>query len=198
MATEKVSVTHHVTFNKERFPYQTIPVSLPSHSGYSPDLHWNKEETEDLTITVLPVPAVPEVPTAPTHVTPVSPTVQSQVQDGLTTLKRSSRLKDSNVDYRGMSSSLYKVFHIVDTFDCLPETFKATMSDYSVPKSFQKAVEGPEGQKWRDVCHKEINSMHSKNVWKLVPRPDSRKIIRGLWPFKRKMGADSTVIKYKS
>lgn len=54
-------------------------------------------------------------------------------------------------------------------FDCLPECLKTLGVDLTSLKSFSKATQGPEGDKWLEACRKEITAMEDQDVWELVP-----------------------------
>lgn len=63
------------------------------------------------------------------------------------------------------------------TFSCLPPQCNSVVVDLSAPKSYRKAINGAEGDKWLAACDKEIKSMHDKNVWELVDRPRDSNVI---------------------
>lgn len=83
----------------------------------------------------------------------------------------------------------------VPVFDCLPSAFSAHSLPTSdpPPKSLKTALNMYDGEKWLAACKKEINSLASKNVWTLVDRPHDKKVIRGMWLFKRKIQTDDSV-----
>lgn len=51
---------------------------------------------------------------------------------------------------------------------------------------------------WKVACDKEIDSIMSKGVWSVVPRPRHKSVIKGRWVFKVKMKEDGTVLKFKA
>ena len=61
-----------------------------------------------------------------------------------------------------------------------------------------EAISTPDKAKWQEAMEKEMKSLHSNEVWKLVETPPNRRIVGSKWIFKRKFGADGTVQKYKA
>lgn len=45
---------------------------------------------------------------------------------------------------------------------------------------------------------REIDSLHSNDVWVLVKPPSNRKVVGSKWVFKRKVNADSEIERYKA
>lgn len=60
-----------------------------------------------------------------------------------------------------------------EMFDCVPPQCNLVTSTSDVPRSFTKAVNGPEGDMWMKACRKEIQAMKDKKFWVLVDRPAS-------------------------
>lgn len=83
-------------------------------------------------------------------------------------------------------------------FSCLPTQCSSVTVDLTAPKSLRKALQGPEGDMWRQACDKEMHSMREKKVWILVDRPSNVNVIRGLWLFKKKHTHDDRIFKYKA
>lgn len=61
------------------------------------------------------------------------------------------------------------------------------------PKSLKAALNMFDGPLWRAACKKEVTSLRDKKVWKLVDQPTNKKVIRGMWLFKRKPLLDGCV-----
>lgn len=90
--------------------------------------------------------------------------LMSQPNEGTNSLpikRTSSRLAGHIPNYRGMTAALEPETHsafydssvvelsaLASQFDCLPECLNTTAIDLTSPKSFSKATQGPEGEKW--------------------------------------------------
>ena len=113
-------------------------------------------------------------------------------------VRSSTRNKGKTISYKGMSHHV-SVEAVIHTFDCLPAVFSTTAigSVDDTPRSLKSALQSYDGRDWLDACKKEVTSLAAKSVWTLCPRPLNKKVIRGLWLFKRKVKMDGS-IKHKS
>jgi hypothetical protein len=59
----------------------------------------------------------------------------------------------------------------------------AAISTNMVPNTFKQAQASPDASQWECAMQEEINSLHERNIWKLVPRLKSQDTIRGKWVF---------------
>ena len=66
------------------------------------------------------------------------------------------------------------------------------------PTSLAEAIPIPDKAKWQEAMEKEMKSLHSNEVWQLVQTPLNRRIVGSKWIFKRKLGADGSVPRYKA
>ena len=66
------------------------------------------------------------------------------------------------------------------------------------PGSVEEALSGPDSAKWKEAMQREMESIASNNVWRLVESPKDRKPISSKWVFKRKIGPDGSVCSYKA
>ena len=71
-------------------------------------------------------------------------------------------------------------------------------SDDTSPNSYADAMKGDKKNLWKDAMKKEMESLHSNEVWELVPPPENRKVIGSKWVFKVKVKADGTIERYKA
>ncbi|XP_014218647.1 uncharacterized protein LOC106646934 [Copidosoma floridanum] len=74
--------------------------------------------------------------------------------------------------------------------------YSAVMEDFNAP-TFEQAMQGPEGQKWRDAMWKEMHFIYKNNVWTLQELPPGKKPIGTKWVFKKKINQDDKSI-YKA
>lgn len=110
----------------------------------------------------------------------------------------SGRNKGKQVSYRGMCN-MAVIDNNEPAFNCLPETFstQSIPSTDNPPKSLKMALSTYDGPEWMAACKKEMTSLQQKNVWSLTSRPRDKKVIRGMWLFKRKIKPDGS-IKHKA
>ena len=66
------------------------------------------------------------------------------------------------------------------------------------PRFLQEALSGPEAAQWRAAVEEEYNTLLKKQTWDLTPLPPGRKLIATTWVFKRKIGPDGKVERYKA
>ena len=65
-------------------------------------------------------------------------------------------------------------------------------------KTYKQAKRSSSWPQWRDATVKEFESLVGKEMWRLVPRPARRCIIRCKWVFKTKLNVDKSVDKLKA
>ena len=63
------------------------------------------------------------------------------------------------------------------------------------PKKIEEALTDPD---WVVAMQEELNQFEHQKVWKLVPRPQNRKVIDTRWVFRNKLDEEGTVIKNKA
>lgn len=61
--------------------------------------------------------------------------------------------------------------------------------------SHLKALEDPN---WNAAMHEEYDAQIKKGTWDLVPRPRNTNIVRSMWLFRHKFGADGKLSRYKA
>ena len=64
--------------------------------------------------------------------------------------------------------------------------------------SVEKALNGPESNKWHEAMQKEMLTLHRNNVWTLVKPPKDKKIVQCRWVLKKKINSDGSVGTYKA
>ena len=62
----------------------------------------------------------------------------------------------------------------------------------------KEALTGPDETQWLSAMEKEMESLHTNNVWDLVELPKGQKAIGSKWVFKLKTGADGLVERHKA
>ena len=62
----------------------------------------------------------------------------------------------------------------------------------------KEVLSSPEEGEWLKAIKKEIDSLHFNDVWDLVELPKGRKVVGSKWVFKRKLGPDGSVERYKA
>ena len=66
------------------------------------------------------------------------------------------------------------------------------------PTTVAEALSSHDKLKWKEAMEREMESLHSNEVWELVEPPPDRKIVGSKWVFKQKMDADGVVKQYKA
>ena len=66
------------------------------------------------------------------------------------------------------------------------------------PTTVNGDLSSSENLKWKIAMEREMQSIHDNDVWDLVELPNQRKAIGCKWVFKRKIGADGSVERYKA
>lgn len=224
LGTRKVIMSHDVTFDENVFPFQNNNVDKDPQDGitHNPDdrsrynlFNLSDDECDDDEGEVSnhtppqekTTESIPEETTAPPRAsTPqlgVTPLIEqesvSSEPNVLGTGQRTSlRNRGKGVLYRGMCK-MACIEGGDPSFDCLPEAFstvKISAQDLT-PKSLKSALSAYDASSWREACNKEIDSLSKKNVWTMVKRPLNKKVIHGMWLFKRKLKPDGS-IKHKA
>lgn len=66
------------------------------------------------------------------------------------------------------------------------------------PHNYKAAMKSPDRDMWTASCDKEMENMKSREVWRLVPRPDNQPVVGSKWHLKIKMNPDGSINKHKS
>lgn len=221
LASEKVIITHHATFNENVFPFSKSdvsssgpqPNSLPP--GSSVNVQFFDDDSDDEHVeelggegdsprlrsdTMTDSPHQPGPSTGPSSTLPVVSAGQEPVpprRSGRTdgTIRYTTSAVCDNMDL----SCFHTRWEESQQLKCeIPECDMVTGSS-DAPRSYSKAVNSVEGDQWKKACQKEIGAMRDKGVWKLVDRPKNVNMIRGLWLFRKKPTIDpKNPIKFKA
>ena len=71
------------------------------------------------------------------------------------------------------------------------------ISDSSFPLSVSKAINGPNGEKWKEAMRSELNSLIKNNTWDLVPLPSDHRIVSNKWVLTKKYDANGVLLRFK-
>lgn len=66
------------------------------------------------------------------------------------------------------------------------------------PMTYKQAINSPERDHWLQAMHSELDSLRDNNTWELVDPPPNRSILKGRWVFKKKIGVDGKVVRFKA
>ena len=66
------------------------------------------------------------------------------------------------------------------------------------PTSYNQAVNGPFLDLWKEGIQQELDALHSKNTWSVVPIPVGQNIVGSKWVFKLKHDADGNINRHKA
>lgn len=215
--SQKLLVTHHATFNEGIFPFidqdKTVahppthepPVNEPVNVQFFDDDSDDEPPGEENPFPVVSIesesPAL-NIQSGPPGVLPEP----SSLTDTAPPEPRRSGRSVRPVTYTAISiggcggePALSASWELGDMLDCVLPECNLVTSSLEAPRSFVKAINGHEGEKWLEACKKEVKALRDKNVWKLVDRPKSSNVIRGLWLFRKKPTSDpQNPIKFKS
>jgi hypothetical protein len=75
-------------------------------------------------------------------------------------------------------------------------TFRANEED--LPKNYEDAIRGDEGEKWKVAMDEEIEMLRKMGIWRLEDIPADRKPVGSKWVYMRKRNKHGEVIKYKA
>ena len=80
-----------------------------------------------------------------------------------------------------------------------PDYFGRVQSHLTeTPTTLKDAIVSQDKERWRVAMNSEMTSLRENDVWDLVELTHGRKAIGSKWVFKKKMGADGTVERYKA
>ena len=66
------------------------------------------------------------------------------------------------------------------------------------PLTYAEAMFHPDGAQWRAACTEEIEQFVCQNIFDMVPKPESCKVVNCKWVFKTKLSTDGQVKCYKA
>src|SRR5207248_1558678 len=66
------------------------------------------------------------------------------------------------------------------------------------PESYEEAIASHNRERWQQAMDEELDSHDENKSWELVARPKDRKVLRGRWVYKTKLGLDGKVARYKA
>lgn len=69
---------------------------------------------------------------------------------------------------------------------------------YSEPSTYDEAINGEDGPKWRAAVDREIGSLMKNETWKVVPRGGEMREISCKWVFKVKTGPGGEIVCHKA
>src|SRR6202012_2226660 len=66
------------------------------------------------------------------------------------------------------------------------------------PSSYNEAMTSRDSDDWKEAMDCEIKSQHENASWRLVKRPQGKKILQNRWVYKMKTHPDGSLDKYKA
>ena len=66
------------------------------------------------------------------------------------------------------------------------------------PTSYKKTIASVESSQWRDAIQEEITSLLENKIWEIVDPPPEVRILGGRYVFKKKLGLNKEVLRYKA
>ena len=71
-------------------------------------------------------------------------------------------------------------------------------SEIKTPTTMEEALNCPQRAQWQAAMAAEMGSLQENQVYRLVPRPKGKKVMKSKWVFRIKFNADGSVEKYKA
>jgi hypothetical protein len=71
-------------------------------------------------------------------------------------------------------------------------------TDDSEPHGFREAMASPEREKWLTQMKEEVKLLNQMETWQLVKPPPGRKVLTGIWSFKKQQDDKGNIIRYKA
>lgn len=73
-----------------------------------------------------------------------------------------------------------------------------TTDGLSDEPEFDEAMSRPDAELWLQACEEEMNSLRALGVYKLIDKPEDRRLLKCKWVFKRKRNPDGLIERYKA
>jgi hypothetical protein len=80
----------------------------------------------------------------------------------------------------------------------LEEEFAFSANEEGLPKNYEEAITGDEGEQWKAAMDEEIGTLGKMGTWKMEELPPDRKAIGCKWVFAKKRDENGRVIKFKA
>lgn len=169
LKTRKVIISRHVVFDESIFPMaQTQSTSLPKPYDFLDDTSEVSSTFKNILTQPSPPPLQSVLPPIQTTVQPIPAPIP---RHPMTTRSRDGTRKQKSVINLNTS----------------------TISP--LPKSHLTALKDPN---WNPSMSDEYGALVKNKTFSLVSRPPNANIVRSMWLYKHKLGADGTVTRHKS
>lgn len=66
------------------------------------------------------------------------------------------------------------------------------------PETLEEALTSSDADKWKFAMREELENLERNETWKIVPRPEGRKVVKCKWVFKRKYDKEGNIERYKA
>jgi transposase InsO family protein len=198
----RLTASIHAPHNRPRDP---LPISSDSDSDSShnpipispvssSDSNYNKPDPSPSTtspdVKVISLPPLPPSPPPP----PVSPTPSSQSTPPRSPPAKAPSPTPSPPPIRRRSNRDRRA---PDRYGHWSKN-ASTDCDVDTPKTWRQLLKSPNKHRWLKAADEEFASLLGMQTWKLVPRPEKRKVIKSKWVFKVKRRPDRTIQKLKA
>ena len=204
-ATRKVHESVHVTFREYRpepaiaVTPVTAPVPSPALQPALPVAPDVSSPMRDFTPPTSPVGA-PATPPAGPPVQPVQPAAPVR----RSTRQRKHICPDATCPLIPELGYRHEAHPAAETatelgdsnhFALLSAADPALTAD---PASYFEAMSAPDADQWRDAIKSELDSLVKAETWKAEIIPPGTPLVDSKWVFKRKLGADGSVVRHKA
>ena len=72
------------------------------------------------------------------------------------------------------------------------------MNEFDESSNYKEAVNSPKRDQWLKAIQSEWDSLKNNNTWKLVYSSLNRSVLKGRWVFKKKLGVDKKIARFKA
>ncbi|GJV90694.1 gag-pol polyprotein [Tanacetum coccineum] len=95
-----------------------------------------------------------------------------------------------------------KEFQSNDSSEVVPQHEVDETTESQAPATqlttLQEALNNPDASFWEEAMQEEMEALHKKKTWELVPLPGGRKPIGNKWVYKIKRNGDDQVERYRA
>lgn len=163
----------------------SVSIHNPASKPLSPSMFNTLPVSPPPTVSSPPAPlptSSPVLTPAPLLSSPSSPTIPASTPVPPPLPRRSGRTRPRPVRFGSAANSAQS----------------SGEGEIDTPKTWKQLFHSPNKDRWLKAADAEFSSLLGMGTWKLVPRPEKRKIIRSKWVFKVKGRVDKTILKLKA
>lgn len=77
----------------------------------------------------------------------------------------------------------------------------ATQFDTEEPKTYARAIQGPNATQWAKAMKEELDQLHKNKIWELIPASEMKpghQALGGKWVYKIKRDVDGNIARFNA